>query len=236
VIHGDRSGDEAKRSAGHAALQEVASGMRIGLGTGSTVTHFLEALGAALGSGKLTRIQGVPTSHATAVRARELGIPLMELHEAAPLDLAVDGADEVDPGLDLIKGLGGALLREKMVVQEARRFVVIADPGKEVDRLGTRAPLPVELVSFGWRSHLPFFRSLGAEPRLRTRGDEPFLTDNGNLVVDLIFAEGIPDPEEVELELGRRAGVVETGLFLGVASLVVVGTPDGGARRRERKP
>jgi ribose 5-phosphate isomerase A len=210
--------------------------MRIGLGTGSTVNHFLDALGAALARGDLRDIQGVPTSDATAARARELAIPLLELHEAAPLDLAVDGADEVDPHLDLIKGLGGALLREKMVVQEARRFVVIADPGKEVSRLGSSVPLPVEVVPFGWRSHLPFFQALGAEPRLRTRDGVPYLTDNGNHVVDLAFPDGIPEPEGIESELRSRAGVVETGLFLGVASLVLVGDPGGGAARRERTP
>jgi len=230
--------EDLKRLAGRAALHEVESGMRIGLGTGSTVRHFLDALGEALAQGKLRDLQGVPTSEATAARARELGIPLRELHEAVPLDLAVDGADEVDSNLDLIKGLGGALLREKMVVQEARRFVVIADPGKVVRKLGTRAPLPVEVVSFGWRSHLPFFQALGAEPRLRTRGEsgEPFLTDNGNHVVDLTFPDAISDPRGLQESLRERAGVVETGLFLGSASLVLVGTPEGSVSRMERNP
>jgi len=230
--------EDLKRLAGRAALREVESGMKIGLGTGSTVRHFLEALGEALAQGELQDLQGVPTSEATASRARELGIPLRELHEAVPLDLAVDGTDEVDPQLDLIKGLGGALLREKMVVQEARRFVVIADPGKVVRRLGTRAPLPVEVVAFGWRSHLPFFRALGAEPRLRTRGTsgEPYVTDNGNHVVDLTFPQGISDPRTLQDRLQGRAGVVETGLFLGRATLVLVGTPEGSVSRKERTP
>lgn len=211
--------------------------MRIGLGTGSTVRYFLDALGEALAQGELQDIQGVPTSEATASRARELGIPLRPLHEALPLDLAVDGADEVDPQLDLIKGLGGALLREKMVVQAAGRFVVIADPGKEVSQLGLKAPLPVEVVPFGWRTHLPFFRELGAEPLLRARrgtGD-PVLTDNGNHVVDLTFPQGIPDPRDLDDHLQRRAGVVETGLFLGMTTLVLVGSPEGGTIRRERR-
>ena len=221
--------EDLKRLAGRAALREVESGMRIGLGTGSTVRHFLDALGEALAQGKLRDLQGVPTSEATAARARELGIPLRELHEAAPLDLAVDGADEVDSNLDLIKGLGGALLREKMVVQEARRFVVIADPGKMVRRLGTQAPLPVEVVPFGWRSHLTFFQVLGAQPRLRTRGEsgEPFLTDNGNHVVDLTFPNGISDPRGLQESLRGRAGVVETGLFLGMVGRVLIGSPEG---------
>jgi ribose 5-phosphate isomerase A len=227
-----------KRLAGRAALHEVESGMRIGLGTGSTVRHFLDALGEALAQGKLRDLQGVPTSEATAARARELGIPLRELHEAVPLDLAVDGTDEVDPNLDLIKGLGGALLREKMVVQEARRFVVIADPSRVVRHLGTRAPLPVEVVPFGWRSHLSFFQDLGAEPRLRSRGksEEPYVTDNGNHVVDLTFPQGISNPPGLQASLRDRAGVVETGLFLDRATLVLVGTPEGSVSRMERNP
>ena len=229
--------DELKRHAGRAALREVESGMRIGLGTGSTVRYFLDALGEALDQRELRDIQGVPTSEATAARARELGIPLRQLHEALPLDLAVDGADEVDPQLDLIKGLGGALLREKMVVQAARRFVVIADPGKEVPQLGSKAPLPVEVVPFGWQTHLPFFRELGAEPLLRARSGtgNPYLTDNGNHVVDLTFPHGIPDPRNLDAELQRRAGVVETGLFLDMTTLVLVGSLEGGAIRRERR-
>jgi ribose 5-phosphate isomerase A len=123
-------------------------------------------------------------------------------------------------------------------VQEARRFVVIADPGKVVSRLGTRAPLPVEVVPFGWRSHLPFFKELGAEPRLRTRGEngEPYLTDNGNHVVDLTFPNGISDPPGLQGSLRGRAGVVDTGLFLGSADLVLVGTPQGSVSRMERNP
>jgi ribose 5-phosphate isomerase A len=215
--------------AGRAALDEVRSGMTLGLGTGSTVRHFLDALGEALASGAVERIRGVPTSEATASQARGLGIPLLELHEAGSLDLAIDGADEVTPGLDLVKGLGGALLREKMVVQAAQRFVVIADASKRVDRLGTRAPLPVEVVPFGWQAHLPFFRGLGADPRLRTASDgaTPYVTDNGNRVVDLAFPAGIADPQAMERDLARRAGVVETGLFLGLAHRCYLATPEG---------
>jgi ribose 5-phosphate isomerase A len=229
----DEVGSETgKRAAGQAALGELDSGMRIGLGTGSTVHHFLDALGEALTRGDLRNVRGVPTSEATQRRALELGIPLLELHEARPLDLAVDGADEVDPRMDLIKGLGGALLREKMVVQDSHRFVVIVDEGKEVPRLGLESPLPVEVVPFGWESHLPFFRGLGAEPRLRMEERGPYRTDNGNLMVDLRFLGGIGNVEEIGRELERRAGVVESGLFLGVASIVLVGRADGGVTRR----
>ncbi|MDT8342352.1 MAG: ribose 5-phosphate isomerase A [Longimicrobiales bacterium] len=143
-----------KREAAREALTRVRSGMRLGLGTGSTVAHFLDLLGEALAGGSLEDVAGVPTSERTAAHAGRLGIPVGPLHELQPLDLAVDGADEVDPRLDLVKGLGGALLREKMVVQAAHRFVVIADESKVVDRLGTRAPLPVEVVPFAWEAHL----------------------------------------------------------------------------------
>jgi ribose 5-phosphate isomerase A len=221
--------DAAKRAAGRAALAEVRSGMTLGLGTGSTVRHFLDALGEALARGDLTGLRGVPTSEDTASRSRVLGIPLVDLHQAGRIDLAVDGADEVTPGLDLIKGLGGAHLREKMVVQASDRFVVVADDSKRVSRLGTKAPLPVEVTSFGWQAHLPFFRDLGAEPALRLveASGEPFLTDNRNLVVDLAFPGGIPDPVAVERALERRAGVVESGLFLGLARRCYLATPGG---------
>lgn len=215
--------EAAKRAAARRTLEEVTSGMTLGLGTGSTVRHFLDLLGEALAEGRLEGIRGVATSRDTESRAETLGIPLLELDEVEALDLAVDGADEFTPELDLVKGLGGALLREKMVVQAARRFVVMADGGKAVEHLGSRAPLPVEVVSFAWRSHLPFFRSLGADPRLRRgKAGEPVLTDNGNPLVDLYFDPSIPDPGELERRLRARAGVVETGLFLGVADAVVV--------------
>jgi ribose 5-phosphate isomerase A len=216
-----------KEAAGRAGVGEVRSAMTLGLGTGSTVRYFLEALGEALADGRLTEIRGVPTSEDTAKRAERLGIPLLSLEEAGPLDVAVDGADEVAPGLDLVKGLGGALLREKMVVEAARRFVVLVDDSKRVARLGERAPLPVEVVPFGWRAHLPFFRTLGAAPEIRGGEGEPFLTDNGNYIVDLTFRGGIPAPDELELTLRARAGIVATGLFLGVADRVIVGTPEG---------
>lgn len=217
-----------KREAAREALTRVRSGMRLGLGTGSTVSHFLDLLGEALAGGTLTDIVGVPTSLRTAEHAGRLGIPLAALHEIQPLDLAVDGADEVDPALDLVKGLGGALLREKMVVQAARRFVVIADDSKVVNRLGTRAPLPVEVVSFGWESHLGPLRALGGEPVLRVEdGGVPVKTDNGNYILDLQFPEGIEDAAALETGLTRRAGIVDTGLFLGMAGEAVLAGAEG---------
>ena len=226
--------EEFKRAAALKAVEQVESGMRLGLGTGSTVAQFLDVLATRIGAGTVTGLVAVPTSVGTEERARELGIPLAELDEAAPLDLTVDGADEVGPGLDLIKGLGGALLREKMVAQASSRLVIVVDDSKEVQRLGARAPLPVEVVRFGWRAQLRFLRQIGCEPTLRSGEDgSPFVTDNGNHMVDCRFAEGMEDPEAVEDVLRRRAGVVESGLFLGMATAVVVAGA-GGVRVLER--
>ncbi len=195
----------------------------IGLGTGSTVRPLLEFLGERVAAGTLREVLAVPTSDDTATRCRALGIPLTTLEEHPRLDLAIDGADEVAPGLDLIKGLGGALLREKLVVRAARRFVVVADASKKVRRLGTRAPVPVEVVAFGWSTHLPFFEKLGAEPVLRLAADRrPFVTDEGHYIVDCRFPRGIPDPRALARALGNRTGIVEDGLFLGMAHAAVI--------------
>ncbi|NNF37232.1 MAG: ribose-5-phosphate isomerase RpiA [Gemmatimonadetes bacterium] len=227
--------DELKREAAAEALTYVTSGMRLGLGTGSTMAHFVDLLGQAMAEGRLRDIVGVPTSVRTERQARDLNIPLAALHELSPLDLAVDGADEVDPGLDLIKGLGGALLREKMIAQAAQRFVIVADGSKLVTRLGSRSPLPVEVVPFAWEAHRSFLSELGATPVLRRDvAGEPTVTDNGNLLLDCAFEQGIADPIEVERRLSLRAGVVDTGLFLGLADTVVVADGDGiSVRRRE---
>lgn len=223
-----------KREAAREALGRVESGMRLGLGTGSTMAHFVDLLGEALAQGSLHDIVGVPTSERTRVQAESLGIRLQPLHQIQPLDLAVDGADEVDPELDLIKGLGGALLREKMVVQAADRFVVIADETKSVPRLGTRAPLPVEVVPFAWEAHLEPLRKLGLDPVIRTGSDEvPYRTDNGNVILDLHAPEGFEDPETLEGRLLARAGVVETGFFLGMAEEVIL-AGDRGLRTLRR--
>ena len=217
--------------AGRDAARSVASGMRLGLGTGSTVAHFLEHLGARIARGELSGVVGVPTSVRTEEAARRLGIALAALEETGPLDLTVDGADEVDPGLGLVKGLGGALLREKMVAQASERMLVIVDDSKLVGRLGETAPVPVEVVPFGHASHLAWLRDLGAEPRLRDGGNgHPYRTDNGNLIVDCRFDGGIEDPSGLERRLARRAGVVESGLFLEMATEAVVAGA-GGVRR-----
>lgn len=220
--------DELKRAAARRAVDYVASGTVVGLGTGSTVRPLLELLGERLASGVLRDVRAVPTSEDTASRCRVLGVPLTTLNEHPSLALAIDGADEIGPRLDLIKGLGGALLREKLVALAARRFVVVADSSKRVRKLGTRAPVPVEVVPFGWTTHIPFFESLGSTPALRRTVDgEPFVTDEGHYVVDCRFARGIPDARAVARALARRPGVVEHGLFLGIARVAVVAGPRG---------
>jgi ribose 5-phosphate isomerase A len=222
------SAERGKEAAGIRAAQEIQPGMTLGLGTGSTVAYFLAALGQRFAAGELPGIVGVPTSLGTESVVKELGIPLSTLEEVRVVDVTVDGADEVAPNLDLIKGLGGALLREKMVAQASRRFVIIVDEGKVVQRLGTRSPLPVEVAPFGWRSHLPFLEALGAQPRLReVSPGEPFRTDNGNFILDCPFPEGIVDPWALDGALAGRAGILESGLFLGMAQEALVGGPDG---------
>lgn len=217
-----------KREAAAAALEEVESGMRLGLGTGSTVAHFLELLGEALEDGRLQDVEGVPSSVRTGREARVAGIPLLGLHEVEGLDLTVDGADEVTPALDLVKGMGGALLREKMVAQASERVCIIVDEGKQVERLGTRSPLPVEVVDWAWQVHARFLESRGARVTMRTFDDgPPYKSDNGNIILDCRFPDGIADPAALEEELMRRAGVVETGLFLGVAETVILAGAGG---------
>jgi len=216
--------EQGKALAGAEAAMRVQAGMRVGLGTGSTVAYFLTALGQRYRQREVPGIVGVPTSIWTENRAKDLGIPVGTLEEVKSLDLTVDGADEVDPQLDLIKGLGGALLREKMVAQATRYFLIIVDESKVVRRLGTRSPLPVEVVPFSWQSHLAFLDGLGASGSLRRdQTGEPFTTDNGNFILDCRFQEGIEDPAALDRAFASRAGVVETGLFLGMAGEALVG-------------
>jgi ribose 5-phosphate isomerase A len=215
--------DLLKRAAAERAAELITSGMIVGLGTGSTMQPLLDALARRLREGIVRSVVAVPTSEATAQRCRTLGIPQATLDEYPELALALDGADEVDPRLDAIKGMGGAMLREKVVALAARRFVLVVDESKLVRRLGTRSPVPVEVVPFGWTALVPFFEGLGAEPALRRGPDgEPYVTDNGNYVVDCRFARGLADPASVARALARRTGVVEDGLFLRIARLVVV--------------
>lgn len=222
--------DNLKQMAALAALDIVEDGMRLGLGTGSTATRFVDALGRRVATG--LRVMCVPTSEATRAQAEKLGIPLTTLDETPELDLTVDGADEIDGELRMIKGGGGALLREKIVATASARMVVIADEGKLVGKLG-KFPLPVEVVRFGLLATIRLIKALAAqagcegEVKLRTaKGDTPFITDQGNLIVDCAFGS-IPEPEVLAFALKRVPGVVEHGMFLGLADLVIVAGSGG---------
>jgi ribose 5-phosphate isomerase A len=220
--------ERLKREAAERALDFVEDGMVLGLGTGSTVRHLLELLAERRKAGALRRVIGVPTSRATEWLARELGLRISSLEQEPRLDLTIDGADEVDPQLNLIKGLGGALLWEKIVASASERLVIIADEAKLVGRLGERSPLPVEVVPFGWNTHLAFLDNLGAEPVLRLAANgSPFLTDSGHYIIDCHFRNGITEPVRLQRELRQHAGVVESGLFLGLADAVVVAGTSG---------
>lgn len=219
--------DAGKRAAGLAAAELVEYGMVLGLGTGSTARWFIDAVGALVARG--WSLRGVPTSVQSESQARSLGITLVELGRTG-VDLAVDGADSIDPELRLVKGAGGALVREKIVAAAARRFVVVADAGKLHDRL--RGRLPVEVVPFGWEATLAALESTGAAFALRRDASgEPVLSDNGNLVADGAFTV-LEDPEGLAEQIGAVPGVVGHGLFLGMADLVIAGHPDGTVERR----
>ena len=214
--------ERLKRAAAERAVEHVESGMVLGLGTGSTARHVVDVLAERLEAGELRDVVGIATSESTRAHARARGVPLTELEEGTVCDLTIDGADEIGPRLDLIKGLGGALLWEKMVASASERLIIVADESKLVDRLGTRAPLPVEVVPFGWRVHLPFLRELGAAPSLREREGRPVRTDGGHYLLDLAFEDGIADAAQLDERLNERVGVVEHGLFLGMATAAVV--------------
>lgn len=220
--------EEYKRQAAEHALDSYArSGMAMGLGSGSTSTVMLHALAERLHDGRLHEIVGVPTSERTEELARRLGIPLVTLERRPELDLAIDGADEVAPGLHLIKGLGGALLREKIVAASARTFVVIADASKRVARLGERAPVPVEGVTFGRPLCERRLAALGARLDMRlTPSGSVFRTDEGNIILDCHF-DGIDEPEALAAAIAAIPGVVGHGLFVGMAAAAVLSGPGG---------
>jgi ribose 5-phosphate isomerase A len=213
-----------KRDAAARAAALVRPGMVVGLGSGTTALLAVEEIARRLASGALRAVVGVPTSRATAEWAQARGIPLTDLERHPLVDLTIDGADEVSPEGDLLKGAGGALLREKIVARASRRLAIVVDESKRVDRLGRRHPLPVEVVAFGWSTHAAAARALGAEPVLRRDGaGAPYTTDEGHLILDCRFPDGIGDAAAVERALKSRAGVVETGLFLGLSPEVIVG-------------
>ncbi|MEM6675314.1 MAG: ribose-5-phosphate isomerase RpiA [Planctomycetota bacterium] len=217
----------SKRAAGYRAAEFVTSGQRVGLGTGSTVFFLLERLGERVRDEGL-EIVCVPTSIDTENKARELGIPLSTLDDVERLDVTIDGADEIDPRFSMIKGGGGALLREKVVASVSEHVVIVVGPNKVVDTLGTTFDLPVEVVPFARATVERAVRLLGGEPSVRRgEGDRATLTDNGNEILDVHFASGIDDPSALELALDRIPGVVESGLFIGLAHTLVVGHDDG---------
>lgn len=224
-----------KQRAAEAAMSFVQSGMVVGLGTGSTADFFLTSLASSLKEHRIRDVRGVPTSRQSERRAQELGIPLATLAQCPHPDVTIDGADEVDPRVDLIKGLGGALLREKIVAQNSKKLVIIADEGKSVAKLGSKSMLPVEVAQFGHEVQEPFFRTLGATPNLRRSSDGSlFVTDNSNYIYDLRFPNGIDNPPDLEKSLKSRAGVVETGLFLAIATIAIIAN-DKNVEQRTRK-
>ncbi|RXH82418.1 hypothetical protein DVH24_036759 [Malus domestica] len=225
--------DDLKKLAADKAVEYVKSGMVLGLGTGSTAAFVVSKLGELLKSGELKDIIGVPTSKRTEDQARQLGIPLSVLDDHPKIDLAIDGADEVDPNLDLVKGRGGALLREKMVEAASEKFVVVADETKLVTGLGgSGLAMPVEVVQFCWKYNLvrlqELFKEEGVEAKLRVDGDgKPYVTDNFNYIVDLYFQTPIKDGPAAGKEILKFEGVVEHGLFLDMATAVIIAGTNG---------
>ena len=216
-----------KKQAGERAAALIASGMVVGLGTGSTAIFATRRLGELLASGSLRDVVGFPTSRATEQEARRLSIPLLAEDLPRAIDLTIDGADEVDPALDLIKGGGGALFREKIVAQASRRVVIVVDESKLSAALGTKHALPIEVARFGWRSQQRFLESLGGKPAVRTAPDgKPYETDQGNWILDCDFGP-IADPASLAALLAARAGIIEHGLFCGIASQVIVAGQSG---------
>ena len=221
--------EDLKRAAAHEAVERyVEAGMVLGLGSGTTASWAVRRIGELLAGGKLRDVRGIPTSEHTAALAWEAGVPLVSLADARP-DLTIDGADEIDADFNVIKGLGGALLREKIVAASSRDgLVIVADGSKLVGAVGN-GPLPVEVEPFGWEATLDALASLGCEPELRLVETQPFVTDGGHYTIDCLFS-GIPDPAALEVEIKRIPGALECGLFVGLARAAVVsrGEAEGG--------
>lgn len=216
-----------KRMAARRAVELVEDGMVVGLGGGSTAALAIELLATLVRLGRLTGVTGVPCAESVARLARRLGIPLTSLEEHPLIDLTIDGADEVDPSLRLIKGAGGALLREKIVAQASSRLVIVVDDSKLSPALGAKRALPLEVLPFGWSSQSRYLESLGGRPRLRRdESSAPLLTDNGNYLIECDFGP-MADPEHLATLLEKRAGIIEHGLFLGLATDVIVAGPAG---------
>ncbi|MBH0191934.1 MAG: ribose-5-phosphate isomerase RpiA [Nitrospira sp.] len=217
--------DQLKKAAALKAVEFVRAGMVVGLGTGSTAKHMIMALGDKVRAGM--NLRGVPTSRETAVLAKQAGIPLIEAENQWEIDVAIDGADQVDPHFNLIKGGGGALLKEKIVAASSKQFIVMVDHTKQVPVLGGSFPLPIEIIPFGWGSTAREIETLTrSRVVLRERNGAPFKTEAGNLIVD-VHLDRIDNPKDVEIALNQIPGVVETGLFVGRTDVLIVGTADG---------
>lgn len=224
---------DPKEIAGRRAAEFAEDGMTLGLGTGSTVHFALVRLAERIRARELD-VRGVPTSLETERKARERGIPLVALDDVTTIDLTIDGADEIDGDFQMTKGGGGALLREKVVASISRREVIVAGAEKVVARLGATFPLPVEVVAFARATVERALVRLGAAPVLRLREGKPYVTDNGNWILDCRFERGIADPRALELALARVPGLVESGLFIDLAHVLVIGRRDGTCEVRER--
>jgi ribose 5-phosphate isomerase A len=220
----------AKRAAGEKAAELIRPGMVVGLGTGSTAYWAIQKIGAMVQQG--LDIRAIATSEASAELARKLGIPLTTFADTQRIDMDIDGADEISERLDVIKGGGGALLREKIVAYHSRQLIIIADEHKYVTTLG-RFPLAVEVIPFGWEATGARLQSLGCTPVLRKKDDKVFITDNGNYIIDSSFGV-INDPQEINNSLHNIPGVVETGLFVQMAHTVVLGYENGSTRLLQR--
>lgn len=222
--------ERSKELAGRKAVEQVRDGMVVGLGSGSTAEYAIRALGERCAAEEM-EIRCVPTSEASGRLGGEVGLRVTSLEEEPAIDLTIDGADEVDPDLNLVKGLGGALLREKIVAAASAREIIIVDPSKLVDRLGTRSPLPVEVLPFAWALARTRLMESARSVAMRTTSDGgEYLTDNGNFILDCSFDDGIDDAGTLEEKINRIPGVVENGLFVGLADLVIVGQEDGTCR------
>jgi len=215
--------NEPKRRAAERALELVVSGQTIGLGTGSTAKFAIEGLGRLVRNG--LSIKGVPTSVATERMARDLSIPLIDLNEAGVIDFTVDGADEVDPNFDMIKGGGGALTREKLVALASAKRVILVDESKLVAKLGQSRLLPVEVLPFAWTMTARLLKHLGCSPTLRADGGGHFVTDNGNYIIDCAFGP-IEDAAALDQQIKLLPGVIECGLFIGIADTLIIGYDD----------
>lgn len=218
--------EELKRAAAYRALGFISSGMVVGLGSGSTARYATLRIGEKLREGSLRDIVAVPTSEETARLARQEGIPLTTLEEHPRIAVTIDGADEVDPHLDVIKGGGGCLLHEKIVAYATEHEVIVVDESKMSECLGLKSPVPVEVIRFGWRSTEAALAGTGACTALRCTGGTPYVTDEGNYIIDCLY-NGITSPSELAVTLNAIPGVVENGLFLGVVKTVIVASARG---------